>query len=104
MSFAVLSRKSDPSAANSKAASSALRVGKADDAFEREADRIADQVLAIHPGIPAWSISGMSIGAPVQRQCDCGGAGECEECKSKRAIQRKASSEATLPIDRKSVV
>jgi len=81
----------------STAASSGLRIGDPDDSFEREADRVADQVMAGSLGRD-WSFSKVSIGMPVQRKCSCGSSsasgGECEECKNKdkeKTLQRKAS-------------
>jgi hypothetical protein len=91
MSFAVLSRKSETaSASKSKAVPSALRVGKPDDAFEREADRVSDQIVSTGSLSPAWSISRMSVTPPVQRKCDCDESGQCAECREK--IQRKIDS------------
>ena len=73
-----------------------LKIGRADDAFEREADRAADEVMSGTGRIAPWSISRMNIGPPVQRKCSCGGGseGECEECREKGKLQRKATGEA----------
>ena len=51
-----------------------LRIGAADDRYEREADRVADQVMRMP--VPA------STGEPrVQPKCSCGG--ECSECRQR---------------------
>ncbi|MBV8629789.1 MAG: DUF4157 domain-containing protein, partial [Silvibacterium sp.] len=64
------------------------------DAFEREADRVAEEVTAGSKTTPAWSLSRMSITPPLQRKCACGGSGgaegQCEACKEKM-VQRKAA-------------
>jgi hypothetical protein len=86
-----------------KSGSGGLRIGAPDDAFEREADRVADQIMAGGPMQRNWSLSGVGIGAPLQRKCSCGGSdrgsGECEECKKEgkeeaKTLQRKATSSA----------
>ncbi len=41
-----------------------------------------------------WSLSGMSVRAPLQRKCSCGGSSECEECNKKKSLQRKARDAA----------
>jgi Domain of unknown function (DUF4157)/Nucleotidyltransferase domain len=99
MSHAVLARESEAAPASrakasSKAASGNLRIREPGDAFEREADRVADEVMAGGRTRPEWSLSRMSIAPPVQRKCACGGSGgsegECEECKEKKTLQRNA--------------
>ncbi len=99
MSVAMLARKpeADPTArsnAPSKATPSRLRIGEPNDSFEREADRVADAVMAGGRARPEWSLSRMSIGAPLQRKCACGGSGECAECKEKGMLQRQSSDSA----------
>jgi hypothetical protein len=82
-----------------------LAVGAADDAFEREADQIADRVMRMPE--PAAAIA--TAAAPrISRKCACGGdagaSGECAECQEKRegTLQRRAAngarSEAVPPI------
>lgn len=77
----------------SRAKTAALRVNRPGDAFEREADRAADEVMGGRKSALQWSLSAMPIGAPLQRKCACGGSagseGECEECAKKKAVQRK---------------
>jgi hypothetical protein len=85
-----------------RAALGNLRIGEPDDSFEREADRVADKIMAGGRPKLNWSFSKMSIGAPLQRKCSCGGSGgasgECEECKEKKeeksTLQRKATGPA----------
>lgn len=106
MSYAALSRKSAPVAASatraaSKAASGNLHIGEVNDSFEQEADRVADQVMAGDGTRKGWSLSSMSIAAPLQRKCSCGGSSgpeECEECKKKERLQRKASDTTTTSV------
>jgi hypothetical protein len=77
-----------------------LRIGAVDDAFEREADRVADAIMAPGRSGPQWSFSGMAVTPRLQPKCACGGSGgaegECEECKEKKAMQRKASGDAEI--------
>src|ERR1700722_7892739 len=94
MSRAMLARKAEAAApaTKTKAASTGLRIGEVNDSFEREADRVADAVMA---GTQNWSLSGISSGAPVQRKCECGASagsgGQCEERKKKEGtVQRRA--------------
>jgi Domain of unknown function (DUF4157) len=87
MSFAPLLRKQELAAPNGS-----FRIGEPNDAFEREADRVAEEVMS--GGRIQWSPSSMSFGHPVQRKCSCGGSGECEDCKEKGALQRKAANSA----------
>jgi hypothetical protein len=78
-----------------------LRIGEPDDSFEREADWMADEIMAGGRPKLNWSLSRMSIAAPLQRKCSCGGSGgasgECDECKEKeekKTLQRKAAGSA----------
>lgn len=80
--------------ASSKASLPGTRIGDPNDSFEQEADRVADKVAAGEKVATGWSLSNMSIGAPLQRKCACGGEGECEECKGNQGIQRKATGPA----------
>ncbi|MGD0128539.1 MAG: DUF4157 domain-containing protein [Terriglobia bacterium] len=76
-----------------------LRIGAPQDIFEREADRAASEVMGGR-GRLAWSLSSVGIGAALQRKCSCGGSGgaegDCEECKKKEMLQRRAA-EGTTP-------
>ena len=93
MSFAILSRKNEsdgPSKAPapSMTSSSGLRIAEAGSALEREADHVADDIMASRT--LDWSLSKMSIGnSPLQRKCDCGGSGKCEACNEGKKLQRK---------------
>jgi hypothetical protein len=109
MKQAVLARKSavGPVATTqaAKAESGGLRIGEPDDAFEQEADRVADEVMAGDSSRMGWSLAGVPIDAGLQRKCACGGSGgaegECEECKKKETtLQRQATGSggpATAP-------
>ena len=100
MSSASYARKSEaePAAkpkAPSKNASSSLRIAAPDDAFEQEADRVADAVMAGGAPHREWSFTRMSVDPTLRSKCACGGSGEpegeCEECK-KEQLQRKSVS------------
>ena len=69
-----------------------LRIGKADDHLEREAENVATKVATGETGKREWSVSAVSATPALQRKCECGGSGECEACKDKekRTMQRKA--------------
>jgi hypothetical protein len=105
MSAAVLEKKSDAAPAKASKPAPAqgnLRIGPVDDSFEREADRMAERVMAGSRSGPDWSFSRIGIAAPLQRKCSCGGSGgpggECEECKEKKALQRKANGSAEADV------
>jgi hypothetical protein len=78
VSYATFARKdSEASAEKTRLANGAvlsnLRVGDSNDAYEREADRVADAVLSDRRG-PSWSLSKVSLGK-VQRQTGPTGPG-----------------------------
>jgi hypothetical protein len=82
------------SKAAAKSASGGLRIGEANDAFEREADRVADEVMAGGSLRRDWSFSRMSVGPPLQRKCACGGSGGCDACKEeekKGTVQQESA-------------
>jgi Domain of unknown function (DUF4157) len=90
-----------PAKPASKSSFGSLRIGDPGDAYEREADRVAGQIMAGGALKHHWSLSSMRITAPLQRKCSCGGSGsgsgECEECKKdegQQTVQRKASGAA----------
>jgi hypothetical protein len=95
----VLARRSTAASPKLEAADSAprgLRVGRPDDAFEQEAERVADQVMAPGATTQGWSLSAMSVAPPLQRKCACGGLGDCEECKGhEETLHRRAAGTAT---------
>lgn len=66
-----------------------LTVGAPDDEYEREADRVAEQVTrgAAPPVSPAQP--------RVQRACACGGT--CASCSKDEELQRSASSRDAVP-------
>jgi hypothetical protein len=75
-----------------------LRIGDANDASEREADRVADEVMSGRTQRRHWSLG--SAQPTVQRKCECGSgaaAGQCETCSQKeeeQKVQRKAASDS----------
>jgi Domain of unknown function (DUF4157) len=78
-----------------------LRIGEPDDSYEREADRVANEVMTGGAIKRHWSLVGPRPGPTVQRKCGCGGSGgadgECEECKHEReekTLRRKAAGTA----------
>lgn len=100
MSQAMLALKNEATPSRStrasRGAASGLRMNAPGDAFEREADRVAEQIMAAGSCLPRWSLSRVDMRAPLQRKCACGGSaheeGECEACKEKRMLQRKATA------------
>src|SRR5215831_15179051 len=103
VNHAMLSRKSEATPvvqakASSNNASKGLCIGEPDDAFEQEANRVADEVISGNRLKLGWSLSNMSVGAPLRRKCSCGGSSSSEvecDCKKKKLIlQRKPSCPA----------
>ncbi len=92
MSAATYARAADKGAKADAPFASRLRIGAPDDAFEREADRVADAVMA--GGGAQGSLSRAGVEAPLRRKCACGGSasarGECEECRTKAETARRA--------------
>ena len=80
-----------------KVTSADIYIRDPDDSFEREADHMADKVTSGSTTKPEWSLRTISIAPSLQHKCSCGGIasfyGECEECKKKAALQRKAADE-----------
>src|SRR5262249_40112303 len=68
-----------------------LTINQPGDAFEQEADRVADAVMRNMPpsASPATSKTG-PVAAPLQRACSCGGT--CAECREEETLQRKEAS------------
>ena len=73
-----------------------LEVGAVDDPLEREADRVAEQVMRM-PNAAAVAPPAVMVGGipGMQRKCSCGGT--CAECRSEQAdeehgkVQRKST-------------
>ncbi len=73
---------------------SALHINRPGDFYEQEADRAADQVVSSSPATSSarkltWSLSKVSLQAPLQRECSCDG--ECDDCKKEKMLQREAT-------------
>ena len=76
--------RADATKAAARSPAGNLRVGPSDDAFEREADKVADAVMA-GDAATGWSFARMDVDAPLRRKC-----AECEEEDKK--LQRKPSA------------
>src|SRR5262249_398405 len=83
------------------AASGALRIGEPNDAYEQEADQVANDVMAGGGLRRPWPLAKPRGETSLQRKCSCGqsggSGGECERCKQKeeeRMLQRKAAGPA----------
>ena len=103
MSYATLAKQNSASRAQKPSGSAhtvsfGLKIGEANDSFEREAHRMADEVMAAGCAKPSWSFSNLSIRSQLQRKCSCVGSGECEECKQKGTMQRDAVDSSTPSI------
>jgi peptidoglycan hydrolase-like protein with peptidoglycan-binding domain len=71
------------------AASGSLPIGRPDDVFEREADEVAERVLAGLPASPVLTASGPGVQRSSPRRGALEPDGEqCEECRTQR-LQRK---------------
>ena len=68
-----------------------LVVNTPGDAYEREADRVADAVMRATPesSLPALSRA-TAMPRGLQRECSCGGT--CDDCRKEQALQRKEGS------------
>jgi lipoprotein-anchoring transpeptidase ErfK/SrfK len=98
VSYATLGRKQaegTPSRSNAAArlVSGGLRIAERGDAYEQEADQVANEVMSgsiRHH----WSLPTLSGKTPLHRQCSCGGSGECAQCKQEKdntTLHRKAT-------------
>jgi hypothetical protein len=78
-----------------------LRIGDPNDAYEQEADRVADEVMSGGAAKRHWSISSTSMAAGLQRKCSCGSSGgtggECEEC-SRNNEEGKLQAKPAGPV------
>ncbi len=71
-----------------------LTVNEPGDAYEKEADRVAEQVMRMpKPGAAAApGPSGQAGGAPdLQRACDCGGT--CDDCRKQQGDRARAGAD-----------
>jgi hypothetical protein len=114
VNYATLARKdSDAPAASSKAAASSvsggLRIGEPNDAYEQEADRVANDVMAGGAVKRHWTLPSPGGGGSLQRKCSCGGSsgsgGDCEQCQQEKqekkegqTLQRKALGPAESSV------
>src|ERR1041385_4811218 len=80
-----------------------LAIGAVNDPAEREADRVADQVIRMPEPAAEGSMTlggfARRQGSALQRKCACGGSagpsGECAECAAERetTVQRRAADQ-----------
>lgn len=75
----------------SRASSRVHKVAEPNDAYEQEADRVANRVMDGDSVQAVWSLSRIPVEPAIQRKCACGGSGQCDECKDEHKIQRKAN-------------
>jgi hypothetical protein len=73
-----------------------LIINQPGDAYEQEADRVADAVMRAPPaGAPPAMSATVSAPRGLQRACSCGGT--CAECrKDEAALQRKEASDIAI--------
>lgn len=68
-----------------------LTIGKANDPFEREADRVANEVMQMSDERRIANLNrAVAGGQSIQRQCACGGG--CDKCKKKRISLKRATA------------
>jgi Domain of unknown function (DUF4157) len=89
MSYAACTKMSETPSFFARAPSG-LRISAPDDAFEREADRIAEAVISDAARLD-WSFSHTRVLPSLQRACTCGGAGTCAECNHQKELLQRAS-------------
>src|SRR5262249_12047937 len=88
-----------------------LTIGKADDPYEQEADRVAEAGAKSSRGDASLGqfSSEAGVSAPLNRKCGCGAttasAGECEACRQRREdavqdrfLRPKVGSSALKPL------
>jgi hypothetical protein len=101
MSYAIFSRKTNPSMREgAKVSSSNLSFHEPKDGHEQE-EKHGQEGAAASGSKLGWSLSRLTIGDSVQRKCACGGAtahsGECPDC-SKKARASREVADAVPPI------
>ena len=67
-----------------------LTIGRANDPFEQEADRVASEVMRMGNESEVVSMNQAGGAHSVQRQCACGGA--CDKCKKKQLSLKRVST------------
>lgn len=85
-------------------ATGGLRIGEANDTYEQEADRVADDIVTGKRSGHQWSLSHVSVNPPLRRKCACGGSSDdtgsgCADCKKDeegRTLQRHPAGPAPL--------
>ncbi len=96
MSYALLGKANRATAESTRCG---VRIGGVDDAAEREADRMADEVTRGGVIDSRWSFARIGIASGLQRKCSCGGSGDgdckCDEHKEDKEVRRKAVSRSS---------
>jgi len=73
-----------------------LKIGSPNDEYEREADRVADQVMRMPASEDGLAQHGFSSAGPatLQRRCACAGGTPCSKCdeEEKGLVQRRTES------------
>src|SRR6185503_40508 len=71
-----------------------LAIGKANDPFEQEADRVAAEVMSMPLQQRATNVDQVAVGnQSIQRQCACHGT--CDKCKNKQLSLKRLPTTAT---------
>jgi hypothetical protein len=73
-----------------------LEVGAVDDPLEREADRVAEQVMRMPEPERAANPTSLPVGNRLQRKCSCGGT--CEHC------QEEPRNDGALKLQKKKLL
>jgi outer membrane protein OmpA-like peptidoglycan-associated protein len=69
-----------------------LSIGKANDPFEQEADRVASEVMRMGSESEVATMNQTGGAHLVQRKCDCGGG--CDKCKKKQLSLKRVPASA----------
>ena len=69
-----------------------LTIGKANDPFEQEADRVASEVMRTNSESEVATIDNAGGVRSIQRQCSC--YGTCDKCKKKQLSLKRVSASA----------
>ena len=76
-----------------------LSIGKANDPFEREADRVASEVMRVPTEMNETNVARVQHTAlgnqSIQRQCAC--KGSCDKCKKKQLSLKRVSARRRFP-------
>ena len=96
MSRRQLSVATPTRAAPTRGNAAPLRINTPGDRYEREAETAAEQVVGKSNSRMSWSLSSVALGAPLQRECACGGT--CQDCQQKQLLQRDANGSSAAQV------